>query len=427
MYNKHKQGSEDMIQKPKGTLDIYDEEGYTYNYLYNYISAFMELYNYNFIKIPTFEETDLFYRGVGEGTDIVNKETYDFIDKGNRKMTLRPEFTAGVVRSYIENKMYVDGIKKLYYFGSAFRYERPQSGRLREFTQFGVETFGIRNPYLDAEIISIPYRLLSNLGITNMCVKINTLGDKESRKKYRDVLYDYLKKDEQNLCETCKKRILTNPLRILDCKYDNEREYIKNAPKTIDYLNEESKKYYEEVKKALETLDIKYIEDPTLVRGLDYYSDTVFEIISDLEELGKANTLCAGGRYDGLVELLDGPSTPGIGFAMGIERLIIILNKIEAYIRKTKLDIFIMNLDKSPYAYQILNDLRNSGYTCEIDYTNKNMKGMWKLVEKLDPSYILIIGEDEVKGNYITVKDNTTKEETKIKSNELTDYLNMNI
>lgn len=416
-----------MIQKPKGTLDMIDNDGYIYNYLYNYISNFMELYNYSFIKTPTFEETDLFYRGVGEGTDIVNKETYDFIDKGNRNMTLRPEFTAGVVRSYIENKMYTEGVKKLYYFGSAFRYERPQSGRLREFTQFGVEAFGIRNPYMDAEIISIPYRLLARLGITNMTVKINSLGDKESRKEYRNILYDYLKKDEENLCETCKKRLETNPLRILDCKYDSEREYIKNAPKTIDYLSDDSRVYFEKVKEALTILDIPYVEDTSLVRGLDYYSDTVFEIVSDLEELGKANTLCAGGRYDGLVELLDGPSTPGIGFALGIERLIIILKEIESYIPKSKLDVFIMKLDDSPYAYQVLDDLRGSGYTCEIDYTNKNMKGMWKLVEKLDPSYILIIGEDEIKGDYITVKDNTTKEETKVNASELIEYLDMNI
>ncbi len=416
-----------MIQKPKGTLDMYGTDGYIYNYLYNYISNYMELYNYEFIKIPTFEETNLFYRGVGEGTDIVNKETYDFIDKGNRNMTLRPEFTAGVVRSYIENKMYAEGPKKLYYFGSAFRYERPQSGRLREFTQFGVETFGIRNAYLDAEIISIAYRLLSRLGITNMHVKINTLGDKASRKKYRDVLYDYLKKDKENLCETCKERLEKNPLRILDCKYDSERDYIKNAPKTIDYLSDGSKAYYEEVKNALISLDIPIEEDPCLVRGLDYYSDTVFEIVSDLEELGKANTLCAGGRYDALVELLDGPSTPGIGFALGIERLIIILKELEAYIPKNKLDVFIMNLDNSPYAYQVLDDLRSSGFSCEIDYTNKNMKGMWKLVDKHDPSYVIIIGEDEVKGNYVTLKDNTTKEETKVSSSELIEYLDMNI
>ena len=416
-----------MLQKPKGTMDLYGEDGYIYNYLYNYVSNFMELYNYEFIKVPTFEVTELFYRGIGEGTDIVNKETYDFIDKGDRKMTLRPEFTAGVIRSYIENKLYTSQVRKFYYFGSAFRYERPQNGRLREFTQFGVEVLGVRNAFMDAEVISVAFRLLSKLGVTNMCVKLNTLGDKDSRIKYREVLYNYLVKDKENLCDTCKERLEKNPLRILDCKFDSERDYIKNAPKTIDYLNEDSRVYYEEVKMALESLDIPYVEDSGLVRGLDYYSDTVFEIVSDFEELGKANTLCAGGRYDGLTELLDGPHTPGIGFGMGIERIMIMLKELEAFIPKNRLDVFIMNMSDSSYAYQVLDDLRSSGYACEIDYTGKNMKGMWKLVDKYEPSYVIIIGEDEVNGNYVTVKDNVTKEEYKVNASELIEYLDMNI
>ncbi len=416
-----------MLQKPKGTMDLYGEDGYIYNYLYNYVSNFMELYNYEFIKVPTFEVTELFYRGIGEGTDIVNKETYDFVDKGDRKMTLRPEFTAGVIRSYIENKLYISQVRKFYYFGSAFRYERPQNGRLREFTQFGVEVLGVRNAFMDAEVISVAFRLLSKLGVTNMCVKLNTLGDKDSRIKYREVLYNYLVKDKENLCDTCKERLDKNPLRILDCKFDSERDYIKNAPKTIDYLNEDSRVYYEEVKMALESLDIPYVEDSGLVRGLDYYSDTVFEIVSDFEELGKANTLCAGGRYDGLTELLDGPHTPGIGFGMGIERIMIMLKELEAFIPKNRLDVFIMNMSDSSYAYQVLDDLRSSGYSCEIDYTGKNMKGMWKLVDKYEPSYVIIIGEDEVNGNYVTVKDNVTKEEYKVNASELIEYLDMNI
>lgn len=417
-----------MIQRPKGTLDVYGTDGTIYNYIYNSAQEIMSDYNFEFIKIPTFEETSLFYRGVGEGTDIVNKETYDFVDKGERKMTLRPEFTAGVIRSYIENKMYADNsVKKLWYFGSAFRYERPQSGRYREFTQFGVEVLGVRNAFMDAEVISLAYRFLSGLGITNMKVKLNTLGDKESRQNYRDVLYDYLKKDYDSLCDTCKDRLERNPLRILDCKYDNERDYIKNAPKTLDYLNDESKKYFDEVKEALECLDIPYIVDSSLVRGLDYYSDTVFEIICDYEELGKANTICAGGRYDGLVELLDGPKTPGIGFAMGLERIIIMLKEMEAFVPSERLHSFVMNLDGSSLAYQIVDDLRSSGFSCEIDYTAKTMKGLWKLVDKYNPTYVIIIGEDEVKGDYVTVKDNDTKEEVKVKISELLDYFNMNL
>ena len=416
-----------MLQKPKGTLDIYGEDGKIFDYISNYTSAFMSLYNYEFIKLPTFESTELFYRGVGDTTDIVNKETYDFLDKSNRKMTLRPEMTAGTARCLIEDKLYAEGVKKFYYLGSCFRYERPQSGRLREFTQFGVECFNASNPKVDAEVISLAYRYLSGLGLTNLVVKLNSLGNKESRKEYNEVIKEYLSKDYDNLCDTCKERLSKNPLRILDCKYDGEREYIKNAPKTLDYLNEESKSYFEEVKESLESLGIPFIEDSTLVRGLDYYSHTVFEIISDIPELGKANTLCGGGRYDGLVELLGGPSTPGIGFAMGIERIIILLKELGCYIPDKELDVFVMNLDNTNYAFQIIDDLRLSEFSVETDYTGKNMKGMWKLVDKLNPKFVLIIGEDERLNDYITVKDNITKEETKVKTSDLIDYLNTNI
>lgn len=416
-----------MLQKPKGTLDIYGEDGKIFDYISNYTSAFMSLYNYEFIKLPTFESTELFYRGVGDTTDIVNKETYDFLDKSNRKMTLRPEMTAGTARCLIEDKLYAEGVKKFYYLGSCFRYERPQSGRLREFTQFGIECFNVSNPKVDAEVISLAYRYLSGLGLTNLVVKLNSLGNKESRKEYNEVIKEYLSKDYDNLCDTCKERLSKNPLRILDCKYDGEREYIKNAPKTLDYLNEESKSYFEEVKSSLESLGIPFIEDSTLVRGLDYYSHTVFEIISDIPELGKANTLCGGGRYDGLIELLGGPSTPGIGFAMGIERIIILLKELECYVPDRELDVFVMNLDNTSYAFQIIDDLRLSEFSVETDYTGKNMKGMWKLVDKLNPKFVLIIGEDERVNDCITVKDNITKEETKVKTSDLIDYLNTNI
>ena len=415
------------VQRPKGTLDVYGLEGKLYDYIYEYTSNFMKLYNYDFIKLPTFEYTELFYRGVGSTTDVVNKETYDFVDKGGRNITLRPEFTAGVVRSYIENKLYVDGVSKFYYFGSAFRYERPQSGRLREFTQFGVEAFGIKNPYFDAEIINLAYKYLSGLNITDLKVYINTLGDNESRDNYNKVIKEYLEKDYDNLCDTCKERLNKNPLRILDCKYDSDREYIKNAPKIIDYINDESKKYYEKVKEALTLLDIPFEEDKTLVRGLDYYSHTVFEIKSNLEFLGKANTLLAGGRYDTLVETLGGPATPAMGFAAGIERIMTVLAELEAYVPTNEVDIFVMNLSGNAYAYQIVDDLRNSGFIVETDYTGKNIKGLWKLVDKFNPAYILIVGEYEEMGAYVTVKCASTKEEVKVKASELLEYLDMNI
>ena len=418
-----------MLQKPKGTYDVYGDMGKKIIYLENLLKALMEKYNYEYVRTPLFESSELFHRGVGETSDIVSKETYDFVDRGERHMTLRPEGTAGVVRSFIENKMYgrADLPVKLWYFGPMYRYERPQSGRYREFYQFGVEAFCSDDPMLDAEIISIPVNFYKLLGLKGIKVNINTLGDTESRLKYREALINYFRPHIDSLCDDCKARFEKNPLRILDCKYDGEREYIKNTPKTLDYLNEESKSYFEEVKSSLESLGIPFVEDSTLVRGLDYYSHTVFEIISDIPDLGKANTLCGGGRYDGLIELLGGPSTPGIGFAMGIERIIILLKELECYVPDKELDVFVMNLDNTNYAFQIIDDLRLSEFSVETDYTGKNMKGMWKLVDKLNPKFVLIIGEDERVSNYITVKDNITKEETKVKTSDLIDYLNTNI
>lgn len=410
-----------MIQKPKGTLDLINSEAEKFLNIEYFVHEFMNIYNYNYIKVPTFEVSELFKRGVGDSTDIVNKETYDFLDKGERNMTLRPEFTAGIVRSFIENKEYVSNkLKKYYYFGSCFRYERPQNGRLREFTQFGVEVFGVKNPRLDVDVINTAYKFLDNLGIKNLKLKINTLGDSESREKYKEVLLKYLEQDKENLCDICKERLKRNPLRILDCKYDGDREFILNAPKTIDYLNEDSIEYFEEVKRGLEVLDIKYEVDTNLVRGLDYYSHTVFEIVIDSEDLNKAGTLCGGGRYDKLVELLDGPSTPGVGFAMGVERIMNVLDKENEH----HLDVYIMNLTKDDLAYKIQNELRECGYKTELDYMNKNMKNQWKLVEDLNPYFVIIIGEDEINGDYLTIKDNLTKDQTQVKKDDLIEFLN---
>lgn len=406
-----------MINRPKGTLDLINKDARKFKYIKNYTDDFMCLYNYEYIKIPTFEVSELFKRGIGNTTDIVNKQTYDFLDKSNRSMTLRPEFTAGIVRSFIENKEYAfNKLKKYYYFGSCFRYERPQSGRLREFTQCGVEVLGGLNPKLDAEVINLAYNYLIGLGIKNLKVLINTIGDNESRKKYNEALKIYLEKDKENLCDICKERLERNPLRILDCKYDSKRDYIKNVPKIKDYLNEESLNYFNEVKKCLDLLEIPYEEDNTLVRGLDYYTHTVFEIVVDKS---RSNTLCGGGRYDKLVELLGGPSTPGIGFSMGIERVMEMISNDF----KNNIDIYIMNLTDSYYPYILLNELRSNGYICETDYSNKKMKNQWKMVEELNPTFILIIGEDEIKEKYITVKDNATKIQTKVNMDEIIEYL----
>lgn len=410
-----------MIQKPKGTVDLLDKEARKYLFLNNYVNELMLLYNYDFIKVPTFEVSELYKRGVGESTDIVNKETYDFVDKGERNMTLRPEFTAGVVRSYIENKEYASNkLKKYYYFGSCFRYERPQSGRLREFTQFGVEVIGVKSAVVDAEVINMAYKFISGLGIDGIKVKINTLGDAESRSKYKEVLKEYLEEDKDNLCDICKERLERNPLRILDCKYDGERDYIKNAPRTLEYLNEESANYFEEVKKCLEVLGIPYVLDSSLVRGLDYYSHTVFEIVLEDDSLGPASTLCGGGRYDKLVNLLGGPDVAAVGFAMGIERIMGMLS--DSFDKKV--DVYVMNLTKM-HVLPLVNEIRDNGYIVETDYSGKNMKGQWKIVDEVNPDVVLIVGEDEVNGGVITVKDNATKEQVTVKREQIVEHLDM--
>ncbi len=416
-----------MIQKPKGTLDMYGADAHTFNYIREYLSSFMTLYNYEYVKIPTFESSELFVRGVGESTDVVNKETYDFTDKGDRNMTLRPEFTAGIVRMLLENKLYTREVNKFYYFGSAFRYERPQSGRLREFTQFGVEAFGIKNPYLDAEVISAAYKMLTNIGLSNLVVKINSLGDNISRDNYKNALQEYLKNKINNLCDDCKNRYNTNILRILDCKVDKDSEVLVSIPKPTEFLSEESLNYYESLKKALNVLEVPFEEDNSLVRGLDYYTDTVFEIVYNKEGLGTASTVCGGGRYDNLVSSLGDKDVPAFGFALGVERLMILLKEEEREVKHEKVDAYVMNLGADKYAYEIVDMLRNSGFIIETDYLNKSMKSQFKIVDDINPSYVIIIGEEEEKGNYLTVKDNATKESEKVEFDDIIDYLTMNI
>ncbi len=416
-----------MLQKPKGTYDVYGDMGKKIIYLENLLKALMEKYNYEYVRTPLFESSELFHRGVGETSDIVSKETYDFVDRGERHMTLRPEGTAGVVRSFIENKMYgrADLPVKLWYFGPMYRYERPQSGRYREFYQFGVEAFCSDDPMLDAEIISIPVNFYKLLGLKGIKVNINTLGDTESRLKYREALINYFRPHIDSLCDDCKARFEKNPLRILDCKVDHDLDIMKNAPKIIDYLNESSRNHFEKVKEYLEALNIDYTVNYSIVRGLDYYTHTVFEVEASVEGFGSQNVLCAGGRYNGLVETIGGPQTPGVGFALGLERLLVALEyeKLEPWEDKTT-DFYIAPMDDTckGYSLKVLNMLRMNGFNGDMDYMNRSLKSNFKQAERLNTKYIIIIGNDEIENNMVTIKDNETKESKTVAFDNIVDY-----
>ncbi len=420
-----------MLQKPKGTYDILGKESHKILYLKKLIETLMDKYNYKYYKTPTFEMSELFHRGVGETTDIVNKETYDFTDRGGRNMTLRPEGTAGIVRCFIENKLYAENKPlKAWYMGSMFRYERPQAGRNREFMQFGAEAFGSYDPMLDAEIISIVVNLFKLLGLKGIKVNINSLGDKESRENYRKALLEYFKPHLNDLCEDCQNRYEKNPLRILDCKVDGNKEIMKNAPKLTDYLNDESKKHFEEVQKYLESMNIDFVVNPNIVRGLDYYTHTVFEVEANIKGMGSQNVLGAGGRYNNLVETIGGPEVPGVGFAIGIERLLLALNAENIKIGDDyTLDVygFCQNEIAKSYLMNIVNILRMNGFNVDVDYMNRNMKNNFKQADKLNSKFILIVGEEETLNNIITVKNNNTKEEFKIKYENIIEFLDSKI
>lgn len=421
-----------MITKQKGCHDIYGIEAKKWQYVNSVIDSLMEKYNYGFIRTPIFEATEVFHRGVGETTDIVTKETYDFKDRGDRNITLRPEGTAGIVRSYIENKMYGNMPQpvKLYYSGTMYRYERPQSGRDRELTQFGVEVLGSDDPFVDAEVISIPVNLFKILGLKEIKVNINTLGDNNSREMYKEKLIEYLTPHINDLCEDCKARLNKNPLRILDCKVDADNEIIKNAPVTLDHLNEESKERFEKVKKYLSLMDIDYVVNPKLVRGLDYYNHTVFEIEAKVEGFGSNNVLAGGGRYNGLVKMLDGPDTCCCGFALGIGRLVMALDLENINLNvKDDLDVFVMYVSdtEKDYATTLTQELRMNGFRVDTEYTGRGLKGQFKQADRLNSKMLIILNDEDLKNDEVNVKNNITKEETKVNIDYLMYFLDENL
>ncbi|MCM3237119.1 histidine--tRNA ligase [Heyndrickxia oleronia] len=414
------------IQIPRGTQDILPGEVEKWQFIEAAARDLCKKYQYKEIRTPIFEHTELFQKGVGDTTDIVQKEMYSFDDRGGRSLTLRPEGTASVVRSYTENKMFGNPSQpvKLFYNGPMFRYERPQAGRFRQFVQFGVEALGSQDPAIDAEVISLAMELYSRLGLKHLKLVINSLGDKDSRIAHRNALINHFKPRIGEFCSDCQNRLEKNPLRILDCKKDRDHELMKSAPSILDYLNSESKEYFDQVLVYLQELGIEYEVDPTLVRGLDYYNHTAFEIMSNAEGFGAITTLCGGGRYNGLVQEMGGPETPGIGFALSIERLLAALT-VEGITLpfEDEIDCYIVALgnEAKHKAMIMLQQLRKEGFSAEKDYLDRKMKAQFKAADRMKSKYVAILGEDELDKGITNLKNMETGEQVEI---SLVDFIN---
>lgn len=391
-----------LLKAVRGTKDIFGEDALKYNHIVKTAKEIFESYGYSMIKIPIFEETNLFKRGIGEGTDVVEKEMYTFTDRGERSITLRPEGTASVVRSYLEHKIYgKEEFTRYYYTGSMFRYERPQAGRQREFNQLGIEALGEGSPILDAEVIAMSYNLLEKLGLTDLEVNINSVGGNESRSKYRDTLIEFLTPSKDELCEDCRARYERNPLRVLDCKNQTCKVITEAAPSIIDSLNPEEREHYETVKKYLDIFGIKYKENSRLVRGLDYYSSTVYEVITN--KLGSQGTVLGGGRYDNLLKQLGDKEIPAVGFAAGIERLMMLL---EAYPRNNP-EVFIAWLGdaEATYSFKVAKALRDAGIKTCIEFSSRSIKASMKKADKLGVEHAIIIGDEEMANDKMVLKN----------------------
>lgn len=413
-----------QIKIPRGTQDILPGTIEKWQYIEKKIKELCDRFQYSEIRTPIFEHTELFLRSVGDTTDIVTKEMYTFEDRGKRSLTLRPEGTASVVRSFVENKMhgYASQPIKLFYMGQMFRYERPQAGRFRQFVQFGVEAIGSKDPAIDAEVMALAFSVYEMLGLSKLKLVVNSLGDKESRQAHRDALIAHFKPSIGEFCHDCQTRLEKNPMRILDCKKDHEHPLMKSAPSILEYLNEESSLYFEKVQKYLTALEIPFEVDSNLVRGLDYYNHTAFEIMSEAEGFGAITTLCGGGRYNGLTEELGGPEAPGIGFAMSLERLLAALQaeNIELPIEKS-IDCYLVSLgeEASDYTVGLLHKLRQAGFSAERDYLDRKMKGQFKAADRLNAKFVAILGEDELNNNKINVKMLETGEQKEIDLDDL--------
>ncbi|UOY94122.1 histidine--tRNA ligase [Ectobacillus sp. JY-23] len=416
------------IQIPRGTQDIRPGTVELWQYIEEQARDICRRYNYKEIRTPIFEHTDLFLRGVGDTTDIVQKEMYTFTDRGERSLTLRPEGTAAVVRSYVENKMYGDATQptKLFYIGPMFRYERPQSGRFRQFVQFGIEALGSNDPAIDAEVMALAMDFYKGLGLKHVKLVLNSLGDKESRQAHREALVNHFAPRIDEFCGDCQSRLHKNPLRILDCKKDRNHELMGTAPSITAYLNENSQAYYEKLQELLTMMDIPFEKDSNLVRGLDYYQHTVFEIMSEADGFGAITTLSGGGRYNGLVEEIGGPETPGIGFAMSIERLLMALEAEKVTLPVSfEMDCFVVALGEKAKdaAAKLVHDLRKAGLKAEKDYLDRKIKAQFKAADRSEAKYVAVLGENELEQGIINVKDMSTGDQTEIALDTFVTYI----
>lgn len=413
------------LQKPKGTQDILPADSAKWQYVENVARETFKKYNYGEIRTPMFEHYEVISRSVGDTTDIVTKEMYDFHDKGDRHITLRPEGTAPVVRSYVENKLFAPEVQKpvkVYYIGSMFRYERPQAGRLREFHQLGVECFGSKNPATDVETIAMAYQLFNTLGIKDVTLHLNSLGNTESRLAYRQALIDYLTPMRESLSKDSQRRLDENPLRVLDSKEKEDKLAVENAPSILDYLDEESQAHFDEVRTMLESLNIPYVIDTNMVRGLDYYNHTIFEFITTIDK--SELTICAGGRYDSLVEYFGGPETAGFGFGLGLERLLLVLDKQGITLPVEEgLDVYIAVLgsEANGKALELAQAIRHQGFKAERDYLGRKIKAQFKSADAFKAKTVITLGESELESGQVGVKNYTTREEVTVSFEELTE------
>ena len=387
-----------LTNAPRGTKDILPDTVEDWLYIEKEIRDLCKRFGYQEIRTPVFEHTELFQRGIGEGTDVVDKEMYTFTDRGGRSVTLRPENTASAVRAYLQNKLYAEAdLVKLFYIGSMFRYDRPQAGRLREFHQFGIEALGESNPAVDAEVILLAIKLLRGLGLKDLELSINSVGCPECRSQYRTMLQDFFRDKLEDLCEDCKSRFDRSPLRILDCKKDSDKPYMADAPKITDCLCEECSSHFEALKQHLAKAGVGFKHDPRLVRGLDYYTKTAFEI--KYPPLGAQSAVAGGGRYDGLIEEMGGNHTPAVGFATGLERLLLALENQNLLPDKNRsVDAYVVALGEKAQAeaFKLVMDLRDAGLSAAIDYAGRSMKAQMKQANKLNAKYAVILGDDEI-------------------------------